>query len=92
MPRMLWVEHGTAKKTYIAWVPIEGCDFVSAFLTEIRKDPQLQIPNDSEMTLFQSDKTTPIDVGGSPADYLVGNSRNFPLVVKTIDNNALKCT
>ena len=40
--------------------------------------------------MYRSDGTTEIDVGDSPADYLEGNSRHNPLVVKTYDDGYLE--
>ena len=46
--------------------------------------PLLAIPPNNLITLFQSDGTTEIDVGDSPADYLDGNSRQNPLLIRSM--------
>jgi hypothetical protein len=84
--RKLWVQHQTTAKTFIDKVSIEGCDDITDFLKEIKKETQLAIPKDSAITLYQlkDGQEVEIDVGDSPADYVTGNSRNNPLIVKTI--------
>jgi hypothetical protein len=49
----------------------------------IRNNPELAIPSKTPITLYQSDGTTEIKVGASPADYLEGNTDENPLIVKT---------
>ena len=82
----LWVQHETTAKTYgPTQVPIKDCPFVDDFIKEIKKETQLAIPKDSAITLYQlkDGQEIEIDVGNSPADYVTGNSRKNPLIVKT---------
>jgi hypothetical protein len=66
-------------------VSTEGCTYIAQFLDAIRQRPQLAIPKDSAITLYQlkDGQEVEIDVGDSPADYVTGNSRRNPLIVKT---------
>jgi hypothetical protein len=82
MSQKLWVAHETPAKTFIDKVSIEDCEYVDDFLKEIRNNPELAIPSKSPLTLFQPDGKE-IDVGDSPADFVNGNSRAAPLIVKS---------
>jgi len=75
----LWVEH----QTFIDLVSTEGCTYVAQFLKEIKKEFEIPGPA-SQLTLYQlkDGQEVEIDVGDSPADYVTGNSRKNPLVVK----------
>ncbi|KAJ1514463.1 hypothetical protein HMI55_004642 [Coelomomyces lativittatus] len=79
----LWVQHTTARKSLIDLVPIEGCTYIAQLKVTIRNNPELDIPPASKITLYQPDGKTEIDIGDSPTDYLDGNSRRNPLIVKT---------
>ena len=82
MSRKLWVAYKTPARTFgPTRVSIDGCEYVDDFLKEIKKESQLPIPQNTPITIFQSDGSTEIDVGASPADYLDGNSRQNPLFI-----------
>ena len=78
----LWVEYQTPAKTFLDKVSIQGCEDVADFLNRLYERPLLSIPSNTPITLYQPDGSTEIDVGESPADYLQGNSRKSPLIVK----------
>ena len=50
----------------------------------MRNNPELAIPKNTPITLYNSDGTTEIKVGASPGDYLEGNSDENPLIVRSI--------
>jgi hypothetical protein len=66
-------------------VTFEGCFSISLFKEAVRNKQDLAIPEKSRITIYEPDGVTRIDVGDNPADYLVGNLRNNPLVVKIGD-------
>jgi hypothetical protein len=85
MSQKLWVAHKTPAKTFgPTRVSIEGCEYVDDFLNSLYNRPLLAIPQNTPITLYNSDGTTEIDVGASPADYMEGNSRRNPLIVRSI--------
>ncbi len=85
MSRKLWVEQIAATNTFgPTRVSIDGCEDVDDLLEEIKKKFQIPGPA-SALTLYQPDGTTEIDVGDSPADYLKGNTRINPLIVRTVE-------
>ena len=91
MSKKLWVAYETPSKTIVDKVSIDGCSDVDDILQEIKKKSQLlSIPQNTPITLYQPDGTTGIDVGDSPYEYLDGNSRKNPLIVKTKDLPSLK--
>ena len=55
------------------------------FLNTLYERPLLAIPKNTTITLYQlkDGQEVEIDVGDSPADYVTGNSRKNPLIVKT---------
>jgi hypothetical protein len=77
----LWVQH----QSFIDLVSTEGCTYIAQFLDAIRQRPQVAIPKDSAISLYQvkDGQEVEIDVGDSPADYLNENARKNPLIVKT---------
>jgi hypothetical protein len=79
----LWVQHQTTATTYgPTKISVDGITDVDDFLKEVKKEFEIPGPA-SQLSLYQPDGTTDIDVGDSPADYLDGNSRATPLIVKT---------
>ena len=56
----LWVEYQTPAKTFLDKVSIQGCEDIADFLKEIKKESQLAIPENTPITLYQSDGTTEI--------------------------------
>ena len=84
MSQKLWVAHATTAKTFgPTRVSIDGCEYVDDFLNSLYNRPLLAIPQNTPITLYQSDGTTEIDVEVSPADYLGGNSKENPLIVRS---------
>jgi hypothetical protein len=80
----LWVAHVTSERTDgPARVSTQGCDYVTDFKVAIRRNPELFIPSKTPITLYQPDGVTQIDVGDSLTDYLDGNSRQNPLIVRS---------
>jgi hypothetical protein len=80
----LWIAHETPERTFgPTKVTIDECSNVDDLKVAIRNNPELAIPQNTAITLYQPDGTTEIDVGDSPSDYSTGNSRRNPLVVKT---------
>jgi hypothetical protein len=81
MSTKLWVEHKANGSTLIDKVAIEGCDHIHDFLKKIKEEFDLPVPAVS-LFLYHPNGTTEIDVGAFPAEYLDGNSRTSPLVVR----------
>jgi hypothetical protein len=83
MPQKLWVQHNTAGKIFgPTRVSIDGCEYVDDFLKEIKKEFEISGAS-SQLTLYQPDGTTVIDVEVNPSLLVGGNSRNNPLVVRS---------
>jgi hypothetical protein len=83
----LWVLHRTAKSDFgPTKVSVDGCADVDDFKLVIRGHPHLAIPPNQPIALYhlKDGQEIGIDVGDSPADYLVGNSRRNPLVVRCL--------
>jgi hypothetical protein len=83
-------KHQVLGRTFIHKVSVEGCDDFADLKEAIRRNPELAIPQNALITVyidFNAVRYRPdgveIDVGDSPSSYLEGNSRAFPLVVKT---------
>ena len=84
MSQGLWVEHKTETKTYLDLVPIKDYKFVAQFIREIKKDTQLAIPKNAEITLH-SPSGTPIEVDEPISSLLPGNSSKIPLRIQVSD-------
>jgi hypothetical protein len=77
--QMLWVQ----QDTLVDLVSIDGFDFIAQFREEVKK--KFEIPGPAaRITLYhlKDGQEAEIDVGDSPSDYVTGNSRKNPLVVK----------
>ena len=96
MSKKLWIAYQTlAKRFGPTRVSIEGCEYVddlkgiieniTYFIVAVRNNPELAIPQNTPITLYQSDGTTEIDVGDSPSLFVDGNSRNNPLIVRIVE-------
>ena len=84
MTTKLWVQHQTTERTFgPSRVSIQDCEYVDDFLIKLYDSPILSILRDNPITLYKPDGSTEIDVGDSISDYLDGNSRNNPLIVKS---------
>ena len=80
MSQKLCVQQITTAKTFDPTrFSIDGCEYVDDFLKEIKKESQLAIPQNTLITLYNSDGTTEIDIGDSPSLLVEGNSRGYPL-------------
>jgi hypothetical protein len=78
----LWVRYQTAAEIITEFVSFAGCSTVSEFKFAVRNYPDLAIPVNTRIKLYLPDGVTEIDVGDNPGDYMVGNSKETPLVVK----------
>ncbi|KAI3648625.1 hypothetical protein MP228_006479 [Amoeboaphelidium protococcarum] len=84
MSQKIWVQHKTASKTYgPTKITIDGLNDVDDLIKEIRKETQLNIPQNTLITVYQADGKTEFDVGDSPFKQLEGNSGLNPLTVQT---------
>ena len=81
MSQGLWVEHKTDIKTCIAWIPIKKYQFVGQIIGKVKKDTQLAIPKNAEVTLHSSSGTA-ISVGDPISPLVPGNSFTNPLRVQ----------
>ena len=94
MSKKLWVAYETHAKKLTDKVSIAGCSDAADFKgiidnlklkVAIRKSPELAIPQNTPITLYQPDGITEIDAGDSPAKYLKGNSTSNPLIVRIVE-------
>ncbi|KAI3649871.1 hypothetical protein MP228_005503 [Amoeboaphelidium protococcarum] len=84
MSQKIWVQHKTASKIYgPTKITIDGLNDVDDLIKEIRKEPQLNIPRNALITIYQADGKTDIDVRDSPFKHLEGNCRFNPFIVQT---------
>jgi hypothetical protein len=99
MSKKLWVEYeaperkyGPAKVFYGQYDKDVACQDVDDFLDRIKA--KFEIPGPStKLNLYQADRTTKIESTTMLSSLgTAGEDGGAPLVVKTIDNNALKCT
>jgi hypothetical protein len=99
MSLKLWVEYeaperiyGPARVFFGADADGDYCEFVADFLDRIKA--KFEIPGPStKLNLYQADRTTKIESTTMLSSLgTAGEDGGAPLVVKTIDNNALKCT
>ena len=80
----LWVEHQTAKRSFIDLVSGEGCTYIAQFLDVIRQRPQLAIPQNTSITLYKPDGTELKPTATLKSLGSVGMDGDTPLVVKVI--------
>jgi hypothetical protein len=78
----LWVQH----QSFIDLVSTEGCTYIAQFLDAIRQRPQLAIPKDSAISLYQVKDGQEVEI--KPTDTLkslqdAGKDGGAPLIVKT---------
>ena len=92
----LWVAYETSGTTFgPTRVSIDGCQYVddfkgirgnkTDFIVAIRNNPELAIPSKTPITLYQRKDGNQVEIkaGDSPANYLEGNSRGNPLIVRS---------
>jgi hypothetical protein len=78
----LWVQYAAAsEKNLVEEVSIEDYGSISKFKEAILTVFGISGPR-SLITIYLPDGVTEIDVGDNTVDYLVGNSKETPLVVK----------
>jgi hypothetical protein len=81
MSEKLWVEYRVGKESHISEVSTEGCEFIANLINRIRKEPQLNIPQNAYITLYGSSGTA-ISVVDPPSSLVPGNSFTNPLRVQ----------
>ena len=85
----LWVQHVAGDLTYgPTEVSVKGCKNVDMFKDRIKEEfaKTLAAYDAAQLTLYhlKDGQEIGIDVGDSPADYLDGNSRKNPLIVRAM--------
>ena len=83
----LWVQHKTTPdfgRAWLDWVSIVNCTDVSELLKTIHNSPELAIPKNTTLALYQADGITKIDIADPLSSFVEKSTREQPLVVKSI--------